>query len=168
VDWKWPGAGAAAYVPSSLLRYLTFRVFADLQQIPALNELTLAGMRWVLLATPHPDLTTKAVGELLAAAAVIRIQVWKGGATVGALLTTVDRSHSARVRWLPYLRRTPPRSRRMLLNGDASQWDRALQMPHYNARAMPAISFHTGVHLVQWARSGRFTLYDYGSAALNK
>lgn len=56
----------------------------------------------------------------------------------------------------------------MLLNGDASQWDRALQMPHYNARAMPAISFHTGVHLVQWARSGRFTLYDYGSAALNK
>jgi hypothetical protein len=57
---------------------------------------------------------------------------------------------------------------RMLLNGDASQWDRALQMPHYNARAMPAISFHTGVHLVQWARSGRFTLYDYGSAALNR
>jgi hypothetical protein len=56
----------------------------------------------------------------------------------------------------------------MLLNGDASQWDRALQMPHYNARAMPAISFHTGVHLVQWARSGRFTLYDYGSAALNR
>lgn len=48
VDWKWPGAGAAAYVPSSLLRYLTFRVFADLQQIPALNELTLAGMRWAL------------------------------------------------------------------------------------------------------------------------
>ncbi len=45
MDWKWPGAGAAAYVPSSLLRYLTFRVFADLQQIPALNELTLAGMR---------------------------------------------------------------------------------------------------------------------------
>jgi hypothetical protein len=45
VDWKWPGAGAAAYVPSSLLRYLTFKVFVDLQQIPALNELTLAGMR---------------------------------------------------------------------------------------------------------------------------
>ena len=57
---------------------------------------------------------------------------------------------------------------RMLLNGDASQWDRALQMPHYNARAMPAISFHTGVHLIQWARTGRFTLYNYGSAAANR
>lgn len=58
--------------------------------------------------------------------------------------------------------------RRMLLNGDASQWDRALQMPHYNARAMPAISFHTGVHLIQWARSGAFTLFDYGSPAKNR
>ncbi len=33
-------------MPSSLLRYLTFKILVDLQQIPALNELTLAGVRW--------------------------------------------------------------------------------------------------------------------------
>ena len=38
---------------------------------------------------------------------------------------------------------------RLLLNGDASQWDRAMQMPHYNTRSMPAVSLHTGVHLIQ-------------------
>lgn len=101
LKWQWPGAGAAAYVPSSLLRWLTFKVLVDLQQIPALNQLTIAGLR-------------------------------------------------------------------MLMNGDSSQWDRALRMPHYNSRAMPAISFHTGVHLVQWARSGRFTLFDHGSPAANR
>lgn len=45
LKWKWPGAGAAAYVPSSLLRWLTFKVLVDLQQIPALNQLTIAGLR---------------------------------------------------------------------------------------------------------------------------
>lgn len=33
---------------------------------------------------------------------------------------------------------------RLLLSGDASQWDRALLMPHYNATAMPALSVHQG------------------------
>jgi hypothetical protein len=37
----------------------------------------------------------------------------------------------------------------MLLSGDMSQWDRALQMPHYNTYSMPALSFHTGDHLLQ-------------------
>lgn len=97
----WPGVGTAAYVPSSLLRWLTFKVLVDLQQIPALNQLTVTGLR-------------------------------------------------------------------MVMNGDSSQWDKALQMPHYNSRAMPAISFHTGVHLVQWASSGCFTLFDYGSRATNR
>lgn len=36
---------------------------------------------------------------------------------------------------------------RFSLNGDRSQWDRAVQMPHYNARAMPAVSLHMGLHL---------------------
>lgn len=38
---------------------------------------------------------------------------------------------------------------RLCLDGDISQWDRALQMPHYNAVDMPAISLHAGNHLVQ-------------------
>ena len=38
---------------------------------------------------------------------------------------------------------------RLLFNGDASQWDRAMQLPHYNSRSMPAISLHTGLHLTQ-------------------
>ena len=38
---------------------------------------------------------------------------------------------------------------RLLFNGDASQWDRAMQLPHYNSRSMPAISLHTGLHLIQ-------------------
>jgi len=35
------------------------------------------------------------------------------------------------------------------LNGDVSQWDRAVQMPHYSATSMPAISVYTGLHLRQ-------------------
>lgn len=35
-----PGLGAPAYIPSSLLRYITFKLTLDLQQIPALDELT--------------------------------------------------------------------------------------------------------------------------------
>lgn len=38
---------------------------------------------------------------------------------------------------------------RLMLNGDSSQWDRALQMPHYSAKDMPALSLHTGMHLIQ-------------------
>ena len=56
---------------------------------------------------------------------------------------------------------------RFALGGDRSQWDRAAQLPHYNARAMPAVSFHQGLHFVQLWRSGRFQLFDYGSRAAN-
>jgi len=40
-----------------------------------------------------------------------------------------------------------------LLSGDKSQWDRALQMPHYNTYSMPALSFHTGNHFLQVRRA---------------
>jgi hypothetical protein len=33
----------------------------------------------------------------------------------------------------------------LLLSDDASQWDRALQMPHYGAKDMPAVSLDSGV-----------------------
>lgn len=38
---------------------------------------------------------------------------------------------------------------RLLFNGDTSQWDRAMQLPHYNSRSMPAVSLHSGHHLIQ-------------------
>lgn len=53
------------------------------------------------------------------------------------------------------------------MNGDASEWDRALQMPHYNEASMPAISLHTGDHLMQLIKAQRFLLYDYGSPEAN-
>ncbi|KAL4539401.1 hypothetical protein Ndes2437B_g02221 [Nannochloris sp. 'desiccata'] len=98
--WR-PGVGCPAYIPSSLLRYITFKLTVDLQHVPALNELTRAGLR-------------------------------------------------------------------LLLNGDASEWDQALQMPHYAVASMPAISLHTGSHLMQLMSAKKFLLYDYGSLAANR
>ncbi|EIE26467.1 hypothetical protein COCSUDRAFT_39557 [Coccomyxa subellipsoidea C-169] len=43
-----PGTGAAVLIPSSLLRYLTFKLTWDLQQIPALHELARAALRLLL------------------------------------------------------------------------------------------------------------------------
>ena len=51
---------------------------------------------------------------------------------------------------------------RAATSGDASQWDRALQLPHYSAASMPCLSVHMGNHLCQWIRTGKFQLYDYG------
>ncbi|GFH31593.1 uncharacterized protein HaLaN_30666, partial [Haematococcus lacustris] len=56
----------------------------------------------------------------------------------------------------------------LLLSDDASQWDRAMRMPHYGAKAMPAVSLDQLLHLTQCARSGRFTMFDYGTAAANR
>ena len=50
---------------------------------------------------------------------------------------------------IPALQELTRSAIRLLLNGDASQWDRAMQMPHYNPTSMPAISLHTGMHLCQ-------------------
>ncbi len=96
-----PGLGAPVYIPSPLLRFITFKLTVDLDQVPALRDLTKAALR-------------------------------------------------------------------LLFNGDCSEWDRALQMPHYAASSMPALSVHTGAHLIQLIRTGKFELYDYGSAAMNK
>lgn len=77
-----PGLGAAVLLPSNVLRFLTFKLQWDLQQIPAMHELARVALR-------------------------------------------------------------------VLFSGDVSQWDRAIQMPHYNTQSMPAISLHTAMHLIQ-------------------
>ena len=43
-----PGVGAPVYIPSSLLRYITFQLSHDLQRIPALRDLLRAGLRLLL------------------------------------------------------------------------------------------------------------------------
>lgn len=93
-------AAAAVYVPSSMLRHLTFKLAADVVEIPALAELTRSLLR-------------------------------------------------------------------LLLNGDASEWDRALTMPHYSRSAMPAVSLNSGEHLIQLINTKEFKLYDYNSPAVN-
>lgn len=50
---------------------------------------------------------------------------------------------------IPALQELTQAGIRLLLNGDTSQWDRAMQMPHYNPTSMPAMSLHTGIHIVQ-------------------
>ena len=68
---------------------------------------------------------------------------------------------------IPALNELSRAALRLLLNGDASEWDRALQMPHYNEASMPAISLHTGDHIMQLIKRHKFLLYDYGSAEAN-
>ena len=77
-----PNQGVRVLVPSPLLRAVTFKLFVDMSQIPALQHVFSTGLR-------------------------------------------------------------------VLFNGDKSQWDRALQMPHYSTASMPAISWHTGMHFGQ-------------------
>jgi hypothetical protein len=77
-----PGMGAAVLLPTSMLRFVTFKLQWDLVQIPAMHELTRVGFK-------------------------------------------------------------------ALFSGDISQWDKAIQMPHYTAQSMPAISLHTAIHLIQ-------------------
>lgn len=54
-----------------------------------------------------------------------------------------------------------------MFSGDVSEWDLAMQMPHYNTTSMPAVSLHTGAHFAQWSRDGAFRLYDYGAPERN-
>lgn len=56
---------------------------------------------------------------------------------------------------------------KLCMNGDSSDWDRAMQMPHYNATSMPAVSLMQALHMLQWIRAKRFQLFNYGSRALN-
>ncbi|XP_078431020.1 uncharacterized protein LOC144702890 [Wolffia australiana] len=51
--------------------------------------------------------------------------------------------------------------------GDASNWIGALGLPHYNVYDMPGMSLHVCIHLAQMKRSGKFAMYDYGTAAAN-
>ncbi|KAI4347158.1 hypothetical protein L6164_007997 [Bauhinia variegata] len=55
-----------------------------------------------------------------------------------------------------------------VVGGDSSNWVGVLGLPHYNMYDMPGISFRVALHLAQMKRTGRFTMFDYGSASANK
>lgn len=54
-----------------------------------------------------------------------------------------------------------------VVGGDSSNWVGVLGLPHYNMNDMPGVSFHVALHLAQMKRSGRFRMFDYGSASAN-
>lgn len=54
-----------------------------------------------------------------------------------------------------------------VLGGDSSNWVGALGLPHYNMNDMPGISFYVALHLAQIKKTGRFRMFDYGSASAN-
>jgi lysosomal acid lipase/cholesteryl ester hydrolase len=56
----------------------------------------------------------------------------------------------------------------LAMNGDPSQWEAAMKMPHYNAVEMPVASLLEAHHILQWIRTQRFTMYDYGETRLNR
>jgi len=68
---------------------------------------------------------------------------------------------------IPALAETVKRAIRWLLNGDKSPWECAMQVPHFGVQAMPGLSMHTALHLIQMVKSRRFQTYDYGTPEEN-
>ncbi|KAF5445383.1 hypothetical protein F2P56_034434 [Juglans regia] len=54
-----------------------------------------------------------------------------------------------------------------VVGGDSSNWVGVLGLPHYNMNDMPGVSFHVALHLAQMKHSGKFKMFDYGSASAN-
>ncbi|GAB4860960.1 hypothetical protein Ancab_036120 [Ancistrocladus abbreviatus] len=53
------------------------------------------------------------------------------------------------------------------VGGDSSNWIGVLGLPHYNMNDMPGVSFYVALHLAQIKHTGRFRMFDYGSATAN-
>ncbi|KAL4633251.1 hypothetical protein ACB092_04G109700 [Castanea dentata] len=54
-----------------------------------------------------------------------------------------------------------------VVGGDSSNWIGVLGLPHYNMNDMPGVSFQVALHLAQMKHTGKFRMYDYGSASAN-
>ncbi|KHN20710.1 Gastric triacylglycerol lipase [Glycine soja] len=54
-----------------------------------------------------------------------------------------------------------------VVGGDSSNWVGVLGLPHYNTNDMPGVSFRVALHLAQMKRTGKFRMFDYGSASAN-
>ncbi|KAI7841938.1 hypothetical protein COHA_004465 [Chlorella ohadii] len=84
------------------------------------------------------------------------------------LLRYITFKFSKDLRHMPALQDLVAAFMRAMTGGDTSQWQAALQLPHYSAFAMPALSMHCGAHFAQWALDPSFRLFDYGSKAANR
>jgi hypothetical protein len=63
------------------------------------------------------------------------------------LLRYITFKFSKDLRHMPALQDLVAAFMRAMTGGDTSQWHTALQMPHYSAFAMPALSLHSGAHV---------------------
>ncbi|XP_061342095.1 uncharacterized protein LOC133288377 isoform X2 [Gastrolobium bilobum] len=54
-----------------------------------------------------------------------------------------------------------------VVGGDSSNWVGVLGLPHYNMNDMPGVSFRVALHLAQMKHTGKFRMFDYGSASAN-
>lgn len=54
-----------------------------------------------------------------------------------------------------------------VVGGDSSNWVGVLGLPHFNMNDMPGVSFRVALHLAQILHSGKFIMFDYGSAEAN-
>ncbi|KAI8469058.1 MAG: hypothetical protein J3K34DRAFT_424964 [Monoraphidium minutum] len=135
-------------------------------RVKRLVLLTPAGFHGIVPWVFHPVI--RAIPPLMA---LMRLLLGPGAAAALYLPTSAARLLTFKFMLdfarLPALGDLLRAAMRFSLNGDASQWDRAVQLPHYNAAAMPAVSMHQAVHFTQLFHGGRFTLFDYGSAAAN-
>ena len=48
------------------------------------------------------------------------------------------------------------------MNGDTSQWDSVMQLPHYSAAAMPAVSMHQVSRQAGWVGWGAVCVWGGG------
>ena len=130
----------------SLLRYITFKLSFDLRQIPALNELMRAAMRlllsgdkseWDRALQARALLLPDASRQLPAVSPVARLPASCSCCCCWSCCCFLRRHSALRQRaglTPPLLPPSPPS---------------CLQMPHYNSYSMPAMSLHTGAHLIQ-------------------
>lgn len=122
------------YIPTPLGRALTFKLLLSASRIPGLGELMRLGFKVGLK-----------MGRCLSGARSLQ---------PGAGLANSITSRVTSTQVLSFLTPTSRWVLQAMLDGDVSQWDRALQMPHYNAEDMPAISLDQGEAEAE-ARGGR-------------
>lgn len=118
------------------------------------------GLRWCLWALPSAVWLLDRIPGLRGRGMGLRLP--------SPLLRYITFKFTMDLRHMPALRDLVRAFMRVMLSGDSSQWDAALQMPHYSTYSMPALSLHCGAHFAQWANDLSFRLFDYGTAAANR
>ena len=86
---------------------------------------------------------------LLAAMKLVWSKTGFGVRVPSSLLRNITFKLARDVQQIPALKSLTAAGLRLLTSGDSSEWDQAMQMPHYNSNDMPCISSETALHLIQ-------------------